>query len=70
MYTEEIFYGKGKELNDVPKDVLMNDIAERNSENPLAYRNNTNVNIIENPKDEQINLKSINRNKIKKNVKT
>lgn len=46
----------------------MNDIAERNSENPLAYRNNTNVNILENPKDEQINLK--NRKKNKKNVKT
>lgn len=46
----------------------MNDIAERNSENPLAYRNNTNINILDIPKDEQINLKS--RNKIKKNVKT
>lgn len=46
----------------------MNDIAERNSENPLAYRNNTNVNIIENPKFEPTNSKSKKKNK--KNVKT
>lgn len=46
----------------------MNDIAERKSENPLAYRNNTNINIVENPKDEQIILKSKNTNN--KNVKT
>lgn len=44
VYTEDIFYGKGKALNEVPPEVLANDIAERKSENPLAYRNNQNVN--------------------------
>lgn len=42
IYTEEIFYGKGKGLNEVSKDILMADLAERNSENPLAYRSNQN----------------------------
>jgi len=44
VYTEDIFYGKGLALDEVPKDVLLNDIAERKSENPLAYPDNINVN--------------------------
>lgn len=31
-------------LDEVSKEVLLNDIAERNSENPLAYKDNINVN--------------------------
>ena len=31
-------------LDEVPKDVLLKDIAERKSENPLAYKDNVNVN--------------------------
>lgn len=44
MYSEDIFYGKGLALDEVPEDVLLNDIAERKSENPLAYPDNVNVN--------------------------
>lgn len=40
VYTEEIFYGKGKALTEVSSKELAQDIAERNSENPLAYRDN------------------------------
>nr|CAD7201735.1 unnamed protein product [Timema douglasi] len=40
IYTEDIYYGKGKALNEVSENELMNDIKERKSENPLAYRNN------------------------------
>lgn len=31
-------------MDEVAKDVLLNDIAERKSENPLAYPDNINVN--------------------------
>lgn len=31
-------------LDEVSKEVLMNDIAERKSENPLAYPDNVNIN--------------------------
>lgn len=44
VYDENIFYGKGAALDEVPEDVLLRDIAERNSENPLAYADNVNVN--------------------------
>lgn len=44
VYDENIFYGKGLALDEVPADVLLRDIAERNSENPLAYTDNVNVN--------------------------
>ncbi|XP_037037566.1 lathosterol oxidase-like [Bradysia coprophila] len=44
VYNEDIFYGKGLALDEVPKNVLLNDIAERKSENPLAYPDNVNVN--------------------------
>lgn len=46
MYTEEFFYGKGKAFNEVSADVLANDLAERKSENPHAYRSNQNENDI------------------------
>jgi len=44
VYTEDIYYGKGLAFDEVSKDVLVNDIAERKSENPLAYTDNVNVN--------------------------
>lgn len=40
VYTEDIYYGRGKALNEVSKEILDNDLAERKSENPLAYRGN------------------------------
>lgn len=43
VYTEEIFYGKGKTFEDVDQDVLQKDLAERKTENPLAYRENVRV---------------------------
>lgn len=46
VYTEEIFSGKGKAFNEVSADVLANDLAERKSENPHAYRSNQNDNDI------------------------
>lgn len=42
VYTEEIFYGKGKAFSEVSADVLANDLAERKSENPHLYRSNQN----------------------------
>lgn len=44
IYSEEIFYGKGKALDEVSADVLEKDLAERRSENPQAYRGNINSN--------------------------
>ncbi|XP_060524449.1 lathosterol oxidase-like [Cylas formicarius] len=38
VYTEEIFYGVGKSIQDVTNEELKADLEERNSENPLAYR--------------------------------
>lgn len=40
MYTEDIFYGKGKGIDEVSSEELKADLAERESENPLAYRQN------------------------------
>lgn len=40
VYREDIFYGKGKSLNEVSPDELHADMEERLSENPLAYREN------------------------------
>ncbi|PSN38445.1 hypothetical protein C0J52_24977 [Blattella germanica] len=40
IYTEDIFYGQGKALTEATETELMNDLKERESENPLAYRNN------------------------------
>lgn len=48
VYGEDIFYGKGLALDEVSKEVLAKDIAERNSENPLAYKGNVNVNVLAN----------------------
>lgn len=44
VYTEDIFYGRGKALSEVSEEVLKNDLAERRSENPQAYRRNVNEN--------------------------
>lgn len=44
IYSEDIFYGKGKALNEVSAEVLERDLAERRSENPQAYRRNINEN--------------------------
>lgn len=38
VYTEDIFYGKGKELTEATAEELKTDIEERKSENPKAYR--------------------------------
>ncbi|GAB0097319.1 delta(7)-sterol 5(6)-desaturase erg32 [Sergentomyia squamirostris] len=46
VYTEDIFYGVGKSFEDVPEDILLNDLRERESENPLAYRDNQNEYVI------------------------
>lgn len=40
VYREDIFYGQGKALNEVSAEELQADMEERNSENPLAYREN------------------------------
>ncbi|XP_062551040.1 lathosterol oxidase-like [Armigeres subalbatus] len=40
VYSENIFYGRGKKLDEVSREVLQTDIIERNLENPQAYRNN------------------------------
>ena len=40
IYTEDIFYGQGKPINEATQEELMKDVAERKSENPMAYRNN------------------------------
>ncbi|KAK9718005.1 Fatty acid hydroxylase [Popillia japonica] len=38
VYTEDIFYGRGKELTEATAEELKTDIEERKSENPKAYR--------------------------------
>ena len=40
IYREDIFYGFGKKLDEANFDEIEKDIAERQSENPLAYTNN------------------------------
>eukprot|EP00095_Tigriopus_kingsejongensis_P003903 maker-scaffold1846_size26495-snap-gene-0.4 protein:Tk03903 transcript:maker-scaffold1846_size26495-snap-gene-0.4-mRNA-1 annotation:"c-5 sterol desaturase erg31-like" len=40
LYTEDIFWGTGKTLAESSSMELEADLAERNSENPKAYRNN------------------------------
>ncbi|XP_044258866.1 delta(7)-sterol 5(6)-desaturase erg31-like isoform X2 [Tribolium madens] len=40
VYTEDIFYGKGKRIDEVSAEELKADLKERESENPLAYRDN------------------------------
>lgn len=44
VYSEDIYYGKGKALIEVTPEELAKDIAERKSENPAAYRSNFNEN--------------------------
>lgn len=51
VYGEDIFYGKGLALDEVSKDVLAKDIAERKSENPLAYKGNVNINVLANAEE-------------------
>ena len=41
IYREDIFYGFGKKLDEADQEEIANDIQERQSENPLAYQNNT-----------------------------
>lgn len=41
IYREDIFYGFGKKLDEANQDEIAKDIKERESENPLAYQNNT-----------------------------
>ena len=40
VYTEDIFYGQGKRIDEVSAEELKADLEERESENPLAYRDN------------------------------
>jgi len=42
IYREDIFWGKGKEVNNATREELEADIGERKDENPLAYDNNKN----------------------------
>lgn len=56
VYDENIFYGKGLALDEVSADVLLRDIAERNSENPLAYADNVNINRLTNDDDSDVVL--------------
>lgn len=46
VYSENIFNGKGKALNEVTPEELAQDLAERKSENPYAYRSNSNENAL------------------------
>lgn len=41
IYREDIFYGFGKKLDEADQEEIAKDIQERQSENPLAYQNNT-----------------------------
>jgi len=40
IYREDIFYGRGKALQEATEEEIKSEIQERESENPLAYRNN------------------------------
>ncbi|XP_057663211.1 uncharacterized protein LOC130898155 [Diorhabda carinulata] len=40
VYREDIFFGNGKAIQEVSEAELLEDIKERQSENPLAYKNN------------------------------
>lgn len=40
IYKEDVFYGKGKPLSEASPEELKEDMEERQSENPLAYREN------------------------------
>ncbi|XP_015606342.1 lathosterol oxidase [Cephus cinctus] len=40
IYREDTFYGKGKKITEATEDEIKADIEERESENPLAYREN------------------------------
>ena len=42
IYREDIYYGQGKKVEDASDRELNDDMAERQSENPLAYTSNTN----------------------------
>lgn len=46
VYNEDIYFGKGKALGEVSEEILKVDLKERESENPLAYRSDTNENRI------------------------
>jgi len=41
IYRENIFYGKGKSVTEATKTELAEEMAERQSENPLAFDDNT-----------------------------
>ncbi|XP_046614818.1 methylsterol monooxygenase 1-like [Neodiprion virginianus] len=40
IYTEDTYYGKGKLISEATKNEIEADMEERDSENPLAYRDN------------------------------
>ncbi|TRY76780.1 hypothetical protein TCAL_14769 [Tigriopus californicus] len=40
VYTEDIFWGTGKEMDKLSPQEIQADLAERNAENPLAYHDN------------------------------
>jgi len=42
IYREDIFWGKGKDVNDATSDEIEADKSQREDENPLAYSNNKN----------------------------
>lgn len=39
IYREDIFYGRGKALQEATEEEIRSEIQERESENPSAYRN-------------------------------
>lgn len=40
IYTEKTFYGIGKKIEEATEKEVLADFAEREAENPLAYRDN------------------------------
>jgi hypothetical protein len=42
IYTEDTYYGRGKAIREATEEEIKNDLQERESENPLAHRNNKN----------------------------
>ena len=40
MYREDLYYGQGKSLSEATTEELMEEVAERQSENPRAFASN------------------------------
>ncbi|GJQ72876.1 hypothetical protein Trydic_g1524 [Trypoxylus dichotomus] len=66
VYTEDIYYGRGKELTNATAEELKADIEERKSENPKAYRENKLVYDLSDKDLQEQNVTSIVKRKKKK----